>query len=499
MEWQKQEIYYGQKHRVVAVIGDGALTGGMALEALNDAGSSKTKMIVILNDNEMSIAKNVGGMASFLSKLRTKKWYTKTNIHVKNVLNKVPVIGNRTVRFVQKFKRIIKQAFIQKMFFEDIGFTYLGPVDGHDIEKLESIISMADTIDAPVLIHVITKKGKGYKIAEANPDKYHSTSSFDIATGNKLKQGSKDYSAVFGNKLCRLAEDNSKIVAITASMREGTGLNEFAEKFPKRFYDVGIAEQHALGFAAGLAKAGLRPVIPLYSSFLQRGYDQVLHDICIQSLPVVICIDRAGIVGNDGETHQGVFDLSFLNTIPNLKIAAPKDFKELEDMLEFAIKQDYPIAIRYPRGGEASIQFSKHDEIKQGKAEVLKQGNDVIFFAIGKMVATALNVANILEKENIAVKVINVRWLNELDKQIIVESSKNKDIVYTIEDNIITGGLGSSVLEVLNANNIKCKVEMFGYPKEFIKHATPAQIEQMYGLDVETIVNRIRKDVLCRK
>lgn len=462
----------------------GALTGGMALEALNDAGSSKTRVMVILNDNEMSISKNVGGMASFLAKLRTKKLYTRTNIKVKQILNRVPVIGKTSVRLVQKMKRGIKQLFIQKMFFEDIGFTYLGPVDGHDIEKLESILKIGDTIDGPVLIHVITKKGKGYEPAEANPDKFHSTSGFEIKTGKSLKQGQKDYSAVFGKTLCHLAQNNKKIVAITAAMKEGTGLAEFATKFPERFFDVGIAEQHALGLAAGLAKSGLRPVIPIYSSFLQRGYDQILHDICIQKLPVTICVDRAGIVGNDGETHQGIFDLSFLNTIPNLKIVAPKDFKELEQMLVYAVEQETPIAIRYPRGAEADFEFTKHEEIVEGKAEVLKEGRDACIIAIGKMVATAMEVAQILEKEGINVAVINARWLSPLDSNAIIEAFKSTKHIYTIEDNIVIGGFGANVLGLLNSKiDDKIELKSFGYPKEFIKHATTTQIEQMYGLD----------------
>ena len=461
----------------------------MALEALNDAGSSKTKMMVILNDNEMSISKNVGGMTNFLSKLRTKKLYTRTNIKVKQILNKVPIVGKPTVKLIQKIKRGLKQLFIQKMFFEDIGFTYLGPVDGHDIEKLESIIKMGDTINGPVLIHVITKKGKGYEPAENNPDKFHSTSSFEIETGKSLKQGQKDYSKVFGDKLCELARKDNRIVAITAAMKEGTGLGEFATKFPDRFYDVGIAEQHALGLAAGLAKAGLKPVVPIYSSFLQRGYDQILHDICIQKLPVVICVDRAGIVGNDGETHQGIFDLSFLNTIPNLKIIAPKDFKELEQILEYAINQDGPIAIRYPRGGEADLKFDKHEEIIEGKSELLKQGTDISIVAIGKMVGAAIKVAENLEKEGISTSVINARWLSPLDTNMVLNEH-----IFTIEDNIKIGGLGASIMQQLNK-----KVTILGYPKEFIKHATPAQIEEMYELDVQNIQKQIQKELAIYK
>ncbi len=420
-----------QNYEVVAVIGDGALTGGMALEALNDAGCSKNNLIVILNDNEMSISKNVGGMATLLAKLRGKKFYTKTNSTLKKTLNKIPLTGKLSVKLIQRIKRGIKQLFIQKMFFEDIGYTYLGPVDGHDIEKLENILKIAKSIDGPVLVHVITKKGKGYLPAEREPDKFHSTSSFIIETGKK-KSNKKDYSRVFGDKLVKLARENKNIVAITASMKEGTGLAEFAGEFPERFFDVGIAEQHALGLAAGLAKAGMKPIVPIYSSFLQRGYDQIMHDICIQNLPVVICVDRAGIVGNDGETHQGIFDLSFLNTIPNLVVMAPKNFEELEEMLAFAIKSEHPIAIRYPRGEEETIISNKKNKIEMSKAEVLKDGNKMAIFAIGKMVAKALAIAEQMED----VAVINMRFLKPIDKKVIIKYGEKTKAIITMEDNI---------------------------------------------------------------
>ena len=325
-----------EDNQVIAVIGDGALTGGMAQEALNDAGTSKTNIIVILNDNEMSISKNVGGVSILLSKLRTKKLYTKTNIKLKRIVSKIPLIGNKTIYGIQKLKRGIKQIFISKMFFEDIGFTYLGPVDGHDIEKLESILKLSCTIKGPKLVHVITKKGKGYKPAEENPDEFHGTSGFDVLTGKSRKVKQDDYSKIFGDELVKLAKEDESIVAITAAMADGTGLTEFKKEFPKRFFDVGIAEQHALGMVAGMAKLGLKPVIPLYSSFYQRGYDQVIHDIAIEKLPVIMCVDRAGVVGNDGETHQGLLDMAMFNLVPNLVIMAPKDFEELRQMLKFA-------------------------------------------------------------------------------------------------------------------------------------------------------------------
>ena len=363
----------GEDNNVIAVIGDGALTGGMAIEALNDAGFSKCKMTVILNDNEMSISPNIGGLNMFLSKLRTKKLYTASNISGKKIISKIPIIGKPTVKIVQRFKRSIKQLIIPKMFFEDIGFTYLGPVDGHNIEQLENILKLSKQVDTPVLIHVLTKKGKGYRIAEENPDKFHATGPFDLETGEPKKAKGMDYSKVFGNKLVEMAEKNEKIVAITASMKDGTGLTKFQKQFPKRFFDIGIAEQHAITLAAGMATQGLIPVVPIYSSFYQRAYDQVIHDIAIQNLHVVLCVDRAGIVGADGETHQGLLDMAFFRIVPNLTIMAPKDFREFEDMLEFAINYNGPIVIRYPRGGEdKNVKFEKHEKIETGKAEIIK-------------------------------------------------------------------------------------------------------------------------------
>ena len=338
-----------EDYKVIAVIGDGALTGGMAEEAMNDAGSSNSNIIVIVNDNEMSISKNVGGMSMFLSKLRSKRLYTNSNKKIKEVTAKIPCLGERLINLTKRVKDMLKQFFLPNMYFEDIGFTYLGPVDGHNIEELESIFEKAKNLQGPILVHVITQKGKGYRIAEENPDKFHGISSFNIETGEKLKKASKDYSKVFGETLVNLAEKDKKIVAVTAAMTDGTGLKEFSKKYTDRFFDVGIAEQHALCMVAGMARSGLKPVVALYSSFLQRGYDQVIHDICMQELPVVIGIDRAGIVGNDGETHQGIFDLSFLSAVPNLTVMAPKDFKEFREMIKFSINFSKPIAIRYPR------------------------------------------------------------------------------------------------------------------------------------------------------
>lgn len=423
-----------KKNKVIAVIGDGSLTGGMAVEALNDAGSSKTNITVILNDNEMSISKNVGGVPALLTKIRVKKTYTRSNNCIKRFFNKVPIIGKPIVNLAHVIKRGIKQAVIPNMYFEDIGFTYLGPVDGHNIQELETILYKSQNIEGPVLIHVITKKGKGYKFAEENPDKFHGVNSFDIKTGKTKNISKKDYSKQLGDKLVELASKDEKIVAITAAMADGTGLKEFSQKYPKRFFDVGIAEQHAVGLIAGMASSGLKPVFAVYSSFLQRSYDQLIHDIAIQNLPVTICIDRAGIVGADGETHQGLFDLAFLSEIPNFIIMAPKNFEEFDKMIDFAINLKRPVAIRYPRGGEGSIKFDKCEDIKLGKAEIIKEGKNLSIIAIGKMVERALEVSELLEKDNIDAEIINARFLKPLDNETILNSIRKTKKVITIED-----------------------------------------------------------------
>ncbi len=426
---------------VIAVIGDGSLTGGMAMEALNDAGSSNSNIIVILNDNEMSISKNVGGIPALLTKIRIKKMYKRSNNNIKNFFNKVPVIGKPIVTLAHNIKKGIKQMVIPNMYFEDIGFTYLGPVDGHNIEELEKILKQSKHLEGPILIHVMTKKGKGYKFAEETPDKFHGISSFDLKTGEPISKSKNDYSKIFGNKLIELASKDEKIVAVTAAMKDGTGLKEFANKFPNRFFDVGIAEQHAVGMIAGMAASGLKPVFSVYSSFLQRGYDQLVHDIALEQIPATICVDRAGIVGADGETHQGIFDLCFLNSIPNLVVMAPKDFKELEQMLEFAVNLNKPVIIRYPRGGEGVEKFEQHKNIELGKSEIIKEGKDLTIVAIGKMVDRAQNVAKLLAKENIDAEVINARFLKPLDKETILKSVEKTKNVVTIEDGLIEGGL----------------------------------------------------------
>ena len=473
-----------ENNSVIAVIGDGALTGGMAFEGLNDAGCNKTKLTVILNDNEMSISKNTGGLSMMLSKIRTRKSYTKPNTSAKKVILKIPVVGKPVVRIVQKFKGSIKQLVIPKMFLEDIGFRYLGPVDGHNEAELERMLNITKQLDGPVLLHVITKKGKGYKIAEENPDKFHATGPFEIDTGKSKKEKSKDYSKVLGDKLVELAQNDDKIVAITAAMKDGTGLTEFANKFPDRFFDVGIAEQHALCMAAGMAKEGMKPVVPIYSSFYQRGYDQVIHDIAIQKLPVVMCVDRAGIVGADGETHQGLLDMAFFRIVPNLTIMAPKDFVEFENMIEFAIKLGKPVVIRYPRGGEDKYKFNKEEKIELGKAETLTYGKNATIIAIGKTVSKAVKIAEKLEK----VEVINARFLKPLDVEKIKESIAKTKNVIVIEDGTSVGGLTTAIKELIVDENLKnIKFKSFAYPDKFIEHGSVEELEKRYNVDENTI------------
>ena len=477
---------------VVAVIGDGALTGGMALEALNDAGYSRTKLTVILNDNEMSISKNIGGLNMLLTKLRTKRSYTKSNVSVKNVLNKIPVVGKPFVKIVRRIKRSIKQLIIPKMFFEDIGFRYLGPVDGHNVEELERILRISKQLDGPVLIHVLTKKGKGYKIAEENPDKFHATGPFNLETGEAKAEKKKDYSKVFGDQLVKLAKNNERIVAITASMKDGTGLTKFAKEFPDRFFDIGIAEQHAVGLAAGMAKEGITPVVPIYSSFYQRAYDQVIHDIAIQNLPVILCVDRAGVVGADGETHQGTLDMAFFRLVPNLTIMAPKDFQELEEMMSFAVELKKPVVIRYPRGGEAKEKFKQHERITLGKAEILQEGKDITIIAIGKTVARAIQVSKKLKEKGIEAEVINARFLKPLDEETIKKSiSKTKQVI-TIEDGTIINGLATAVKELIIKEDFKeVKIQSYAYPDQFIQHGSVEELEKLYQQDVDSIVKNV--------
>ena len=478
-----------ENYKVIAVIGDGALTGGMAEEALNDAGASKSNIIVVLNDNEMSISKNVGGISLLLGKMRTKNVYTKANEKVRVRMGNIPKVGNKIVKLTSRIKNSIKQIFISKMYFEDIGYTYLGPVDGNDIEAVEEILEQSKKCKGPVLVHVVTKKGKGYKPAEKNPSKFHGTAPFDKKTGEVLKVKSKDYSKVFGEKLVEIAKNDNRIVAITAAMADGTGLSEFKKKYPKRFFDVGIAEQHAIGMAAGMAKSGLIPVVPIYSSFYQRAYDQVIHDVCMQNLHVIMCADRAGIVGNDGETHQGLLDMASFSIVPNMTIMAPKDFKELEQMIDFAVNFNGPILIRYPRGGEGKVKFKCNEKIVLGESELLKEGSDVTIITIGKMVEKAVEFANKFSKIGIDAEIINARFLKPFDENKIIESIEKTKNVITIEDGFIKGGLATTVNELIAKNGIiDVNIENCGYDDEFVKQGSVQELEQINGLDCNSIV-----------
>lgn len=478
-----------ENYKVIAVIGDGALTGGMAEEALNDAGASKSNIIVVLNDNEMSISKNVGGISLLLGKMRTKNVYTKANEKVRIRMGNIPKVGNKIVKLTSRIKNSIKQIFISKMYFEDIGYTYLGPVDGNDIEAVEEILEQSKKCKGPVLVHVVTKKGKGYKLAEKNPSKFHGTAPFDKKTGEVLKAKSKDYSKVFGEKLVEIAKNDNRIVAITAAMADGTGLSEFKKKYPKRFFDVGIAEQHAIGMAAGMAKSGLIPVVPIYSSFYQRAYDQVIHDVCMQKLHVIMCADRAGIVGNDGETHQGLLDMASFSIVPNMTIMAPKDFKEFEQMIDFAVNFNGPILIRYPRGGEGKVKFKCNEKIVLGESELLKEGSDVTIIAIGKMVEKAVEVAGEFSKIGVDAEIINARFLKPFDENKIIESIEKTKNVITIEDGFIKGGLATTVNELIAKNGIiDVNIENCGYDDEFVKQGSVQELEQINGLDCNSIV-----------
>lgn len=478
-----------ENYKVIAVIGDGALTGGMAEEALNDAGASKSNIIVVLNDNEMSISKNVGGISLLLGKMRTKNVYTKANEKVRIRMGNIPKVGNKIVKLTSRIKNSIKQIFISKMYFEDIGYTYLGPVDGNDIEAVEEILEQSKKCKGPVLVHVVTKKGKGYKLAEKNPSKFHGTAPFDKKTGEVLKAKSKDYSKVFGEKLVEIAKNDNRIVAITAAMADGTGLSEFKKKYPKRFFDVGIAEQHAIGMAAGMAKSGLIPVVPIYSSFYQRAYDQVIHDVCMQNLHVIMCADRAGIVGNDGETHQGLLDMASFSIVPNMTIMAPKDFKEFEQMIDFAVNFNGPILIRYPRGGEGKVKFKCNEKIVLGESELLKEGSDVTIIAIGKMVEKAVEVADEFSKIGVDAEIINARFLKPFDENKIIESIEKTKNVITIEDGFIKGGLATTVNELIAKNGIiDVNIKNCGYDDEFVKQGSVQELEQINGLDCNSIV-----------
>jgi 1-deoxy-D-xylulose-5-phosphate synthase len=485
----------GDNYSVVAVIGDGALTGGMSFEALNHAGDFPTNLIVILNDNEMSISHNTGALSNYLSKLRTEPAYFKLKGEIETILNKVPLVGKSMFKLAERLRDWFKYLVVPGVLFEELGFKYFGPIDGHDIRKLEEVINRAKSYNGyPVLIHVVTVKGKGYSIAEDKPNKFHSLSPFFIETGElKVKSQKKTYSDVFGNTLIELAEHNDKIVAVSAAMCEGTGLAGFAAKYKNRFFDVGIAEQHAVTFCAGLAAGGFKPVFAVYSTFLQRAYDQVVHDVCMQNLNVIVAIDRAGIVGSDGETHQGVFDITYLRHIPNITIMSPKDGWELSEMLKLAVSKNGPVAIRYPRGTAREFEYSQ-TPLEFGKSEVLIEGADGVIIAEGNLVYRALEVCERLKQSGKNFTVVNARFLKPLDEKLLLDLAKKHKVIYTMEDNVISGGFGSSILELYSHNKIEVGVHVLGFDDSFIPQGEKEELYSLKNIDCESIFKTIMKE-----
>ena len=487
-----------ENHRkIVAVIGDGSMTTGMAFEGLNWAGDRKKDLIIVLNDNEMSISPNVGALSSYLNRVMTGHTVTRIKTDIKNFLKGIPSIGDHILKLSQQVEESLKTFVVPGALFEELGFTYVGPLEGHTLEYLIDNFKNIKELSKPVLVHIITQKGKGYRFAEEKPLNYHGISPFNVETGQPVPPSSSklSYTEIFGKTIVRLAHDDSRILAITAAMCDGTGLDQFSREFPKRFYDVGIAEQHAVTLAAGLAIEGFIPVVAIYSTFLQRAYDQILHDVCLQKLPVVFALDRAGIVGEDGATHQGIFDYSYLRSIPNIVVMAPADENELQHMLKTAVECKYPVSLRYPRGKGVGVPLE--DDLKSlaiGKDEVLREGSDLAIFAIGSTVHPALAAARRLEAEGVNIKVINARFVKPLDAELLSQTASQIKKIITIEENVLQGGFGSAVLEMLaekNINNIQ--VKRLGLPDEFVEHATQAELREKYGLDEEGIVRAIRE------
>ncbi len=485
----------GTDETIVSVIGDGSLTGGMAYEALNNASRMDTNFIIILNDNNMSISENVGGVSKYLNNIRTRENYQnlKDSIYYPLLEKKY---GQPIIDFVRKTKNSIKQLVVPGMFFEDMGIKYLGPVDGHDIKGLITVMKEAKRCETSVLVHVITEKGRGYEPAIRHPARFHGAEPFDIETGlPKKKKEKANYTDIFSTVMVKLGARNEKVVAITAAMPDGTGLKRFHNVYPDRFFDVGIAEQHAVTFAAGLAAGGLIPIVAVYSSFLQRAYDQILHDVCIQNLPVVFAIDRAGLVGSDGETHQGIFDLSYLSSIPNMHIIAPKNKWELSDMMKFAVSSNVPIAVRYPRGEAYDGLKEMRAPLQMGKSEVIFRSDSakIALFALGSMVKTAIEVKEILNKKNIEVTVINARFAKPVDTDMIDELARDYECIVTMEENVANGGLGDKVLEHLNETNADVKVLQIAIPDEYVEHGNVSLLHKEVGIDADSIVEKIEK------
>lgn len=485
----------GQDHTVVSVIGDGSMTGGMAYEALNNASRLNSNFIIVLNDNHMSISENVGGISRYLNGLRTTQTYTEIKKGVEGTLKRIPGKGDRIVSQLRKTKSGIKQLFVPGMFFEDMGITYLGPVDGHDVRKLVKVLNEAKRVDHAVLVHVITEKGKGYRPAEENPSRFHGTGPFDIRTGEPAEKSATDsYTEVFSKVLTDIARKDDKVVAITAAMADGTGLAAFRKYFPKRFFDVGIAEEHAMTFAAGLAAGGMKPVFAVYSSFLQRAYDQTLHDVCLQDLPVVIAVDRAGLVGSDGETHQGIFDLSFLSSIPNMTVISPKNRWEMADMVRFAVDYPHPVALRYPRGEAYEGMKEFRAPVEYGKSEVLYEEADIAVIFVGHMAELADRVRTGIREAGYKCSLINARFVKPLDTQLLDRLSRTHRLFVTIEENVVAGGFGGQVLEYASEAKLPVYIRNIGIPDDYVEHGNVEILRREVGLDCVRIVEQVLRD-----
>ena len=486
----------GEKNQVIAVIGDGALTGGESFEALNNAGDLGTKLIVILNDNEMSIDANVGAMSEYLSRIRIAPQYARAKRDMGSLLMSIPHIGDKVYKTASHLKDGVRSVLVPGSLFEEMGFHYIGPIDGHNIALLEEVLTSAKEMEGPVLIHIHTVKGKGYKPAEQAPEKFHGVGCFDPSTGKSAKKAgcAPSYTSVFSKALIDLAKDRPDIFAITAAMPSGTGLKAFGQAYPKRFFDVGIAEEHAMTLAAGMAAAGMHPVIALYSTFAQRAYDQLIHDVCLQNLPVTLCLDRAGLVGEDGPTHHGVFDLSYLRQMPNMCVMAPKDEEELRHMLATAIAIEGPAAVRYPRGAGLGVPLTDSLEtLPVGKAEVLQEEGDIAFLAVGTMVEKAKEAAAILKEEGIEAAVVNMRFIKPLDTELLGEMARTKKLLITAEENVLAGGFGSAVAEYLADHGIEVPLLRFGIPDRFIEQGTRRELLSLCGLQPDEMAERIRE------
>ena len=481
----------GEDRTVVAVIGDGSMTGGMAYEALNNVSHLKSNMIIVLNDNKMSISENVGGLSKHLTALRTRESYMDFKMDVEKKLKQIPHVGDSVARSVKKSKDSIRQLFVKGGFFEDFGIKYIGPIDGHDIKEMVRVLNALKRLNEPVVMHVVTQKGRGYVPAEQNPSAFHGVGSFDIATGESLASKSLTYTSVFSKTICRLGKAHPDVVTICAAMPDGTGLTAFKKHFPGRFFDVGIAEQHAVTFAAGLAAGGMHPFVAVYSSFLQRAYDQIIHDVCIQNLPVVFCVDRAGLVGADGETHQGIFDLSYLSMIPNMTVCAPKNKYELYDMLYFAYQYHGPIAIRYPRGSAYEGFKNVRPPIEYGKSELMFEGEKIALVAVGSMVQTAVEVREKLLDKGINATVVNARFVCPLDTECLDRLSRDHQWIVTMEENVLKGGFGEACGDYLLAKHEDVRLIHVGVPDVYVEHGGVDQLKKTLHMDADSIVERI--------